>query len=332
MILLFLFVILGFGMTFVTGFFVARYMAAEGIKPLAKNISITPSPKAPNKEEIIPGNRYFVDTIIAIAKDNPHITLTATTSRTEKDGKYTQSSRVSYFDGSEWKRKTGDTYNTKTADIAPSDLIKDWSSIIDPSRVLKQSVSGAISFDNTAISYDVKNLENEIGMRSLPGYTKFMSQNTGTLTIDGNTYPAYILYTRIYSMNVSEIQFYDNSFGLTTNWIAFWDEDGNFYHLDSTDVDTATDIYDTHQIGVFSDSNRGIYKTFSTAVVKNKDGTYNASFKSPINRSLTFALQNELDKAPDPKYTWFMGVIDGSTTDTNGTKVKGYGLMEYIHD
>lgn len=46
-------------------------------------------------------------------------------------------------------------------------------------------------------------MENEIGIRSLPGYTKFMSEGDGTIIINGEPFESYVLYTRIYSSNSS---------------------------------------------------------------------------------------------------------------------------------
>ena len=55
----------------------------------------------------LPGKHYFDDTIVLISKNEPHYTLVATANRSEtNDAKYIQGTRISFFDGNEWKRIT----------------------------------------------------------------------------------------------------------------------------------------------------------------------------------------------------------------------------------
>jgi len=337
-IALFLLILVGFVMTFISGYFVHRLFAPEGNKPTEGNNSIAPPqndiPISQNNTTFTTGAFYFEDTIIAITKDSPHMTFAATVTRLQGDKNYTQRSRMSYNDGKNWNRFS-DSKTTTDSTIVRDNLVKSWVTNIDPSRVLKESIKGELDTNDTKILFSTNNLDNEIGIRSLPGYTKFMSHGTGSVTINGETHQAYILYDRIYSLNASDIQFYNQPFGLTTDWVAFWDTDGNFYHVDATTVDKPTNIYQTHHIGIFDDKNYAVTKTFNVSISRDAQvppAAYTINLKAPIAKTLTFKRTTSVNKAPGSSYQWYMGNIEGTVTTTGGKTINGIGLVEYIHD
>lgn len=299
---------------------------------------IIPTTSVPSTEEVFfdspvvsnnypKGKQFFEDTVVAVTNDNNKI-LIATVSRQEIESGVNQATRVSFFDGEKWIRKST-VKNYDTAQIYTNDIITQWKIDYDPSRVLKQQVSGLIQMDDDLIKFDTNIVTNNIGIRSLPDYTKFMSNGEGTLVINDEKFSTKILYTRIYSNNSQGIQFYDNPIGLTTNWLVFWDNEGNFYHIDSTFVDNPTDIYKTHKIGIIVDNGGRVSKTFDVEVSINSDNPpslYNIQLGSPINQVLTFTTQNSVNKAPNNSYSWFMSKGVGQAGNT-----KGFGLVEYIH-
>lgn len=329
---LFLFA-LSIGSSFFGGYYLQKILSTnENLKP-----SLTPMPtNIQQKTESPEGNssyikdkQYFDDTIMAMTDSTPHKILIATATRQEIQSGANQATRVSFFDGQKWIRKT-QTKHHDTAAIYTNDIITAWKINIDPSRVLKQNVQGLIQIDQNNINFDTGNITNNIGVRSLPGYTKFMSTGNGSLTVNGTLFNAKILYTRIYSNNSQEIQFYDTPFGLTTYWLAFWDTNGNFYHIDSTNVDKPTDKYQTHELGVFVNQDGQVNKTFDVKVTSNSDNppsSYQIQLGAPINRTLQFTTQSSINKAPNNSYSWFM---------SNGTgqieNISGFGLAEYIHN
>lgn len=345
-------IIIGFATTFASGYFLSKLLSAEKnvttspakVPEITKNIpyikETTPYPTVSNPEikqdstAFLPGKHYFDDTIVLVTKDKPQINLVATVTRAEQEKNYAQSTRVSFFDGSSWTRQsTNKTAQDST--ILSNNLVKSWNVNIDPSRVLKQTAQGEITINNSSIVFSTDVLQNEIGMRSLPGYTKFMSSGTGTISVNGAVHQAYVLYTRIYSLNASEIQFYNEPFGLTTDWVAFWDIQGNFYHIDETSVDKPTPTYQTHQIGVIDDITSGVSKTFNISVkrdAKNPPIDYSISFNNPMNATLSFTRVNGVNKAPNGSFTWYMGSIEGTVQRNSGEKINGIGLVEYIHN
>lgn len=342
-------VFIGFITTFFSGFFLSHLLSTEQPLPPVQPTptgripyvnDVAPYPTANNPQvsqdttKFLPGKYYFEDDIIMITKDLPRQNLIATVSRSELEKDYAQNIRVSYFDGSNWTRQKA---NRAAADstIISNNLVKSWKVSVDPSRVLKHKVAGEVTIDNKQFVFSSDVLQNEIGMRSLPGYTKFMSNGTGTLTINGITHQVYLLYTRIYSLNASDIQFYSQPLGVTTDWIAFWDTGGNFYHIDTTSVEKKTPIYESHQIGIRETSDGSVTKTFVTNITrdaKNPPSEYTVSLSAPVDETLQFTRIDGIDKAPGSSYTWYMGSIEGNVIKTGGEKVHGIGLVEYIHD
>ena len=276
------------------------------------------------------GGDYYDDTIMAVTSETPRRLLVATVSRKETEQGAIQGTRVSFFDGHNWTRKI---LSEKEEDLGinTNSLLEGWKIEIDPSRVLRQTVSGRVTVDETTIGFETGELTNNIGMRSLPGYTKFMSTQDGMVNIDGVKVKAKILYTRIYSSNAAELQFYETPFGLTTNWLAFWDREGNFYHIDRTQVDKATDKYQTHQIGVKVAKDGGVYKTFVVEVTQgeeNPPASYEIKLGAPINETVQFVAGESINKAPSNAYQWFMSEGEGQIDQS----VSGYGVVEYIHN
>lgn len=342
--------ILGYILTFIVGFYLSDLIKVEKLSYPEKKIptptpaSITTSPIKITDQNIVdpnipqettqflPGKFYFDDTIILMSKEKPYKALVATVTRNQKEVNYLQNTRVSYFNGESWSRKSSNKVINDSA-IVSSDLVKKWDINVDQSRVLKENISGEVTIDNSTLNFDTGLLTNEVVMRSLPGYTKFLSKGEGTLTVNNVNYPVYILYTRIYSLNASEIQFYDTPLGLLTDWLIFWDNEGNMYHADTTSVDKPTPNYQTHQIGIKETLDGSVTRTFQLNI--GRDSTtppthYDISFGTPINDKLKLNRINSVNKAPNNSFTWHMGIVEGQVMKVNGQNIKGIGLIEYI--
>lgn len=348
-IMLLALIVLGFITAFAGGYFLKDLFNKESrveqntkSSPSTKMVSTSQTPLIPNQDTEIPetgqyapGKQYFEDTVIAVTKDKPYYTIVATVTRLEQNNNFAQRGRVSFFDGKNWDRKSEEK-NTADPAISGNKLITRWVTDIDPSRVLKESSQGEINFGSSKIAFSTGPLQNEIGIRSLPSYTKFISIGKGTLSINNQPYPAYFLYTRIYSLDASQIQFYNQPFGLTTDWLAFWDEEGNFYHLDKTEVDNPTQIYQTHKLGVLENKNGSVSKTFELTVTRASSippNAYTIGLASPIGSTLNLKVLDSIDKAPNNSYKWYMSHVVGTVQRGEGGAVlKGIGLIEYIHN
>lgn len=309
------------------GFFVSGYFLYPLLRSEEKVILAEPTndPVIPDDTTVyLPGKHYFDDTAILISKDDPNYTLVATVNRSEnEDLTFLQNTRISFFDGEKWSRSINQDNNPDSS-IKNNKLINNWSIDYDKSRVLKQNVIGELNLNGKQVGFDTKTIENEISVRSLPGYTKFMSEGDGILTINGVSHEAYVLYTRIYSSNSSELFTYDGDLELLTDWIAFWDNDGNFYHVDSTEVKNPVPNYQTHSIGIIKNKVGSVTKIFKLNIDRDEvkpPTKYTVNLGYPISKNLTFEKYNDINKAPNNSYIWHMGNIKNEN---------GIGLIEYI--
>lgn len=331
LIVIVLFFVLSLCSTFIGGYFLRGMLNQTQVEtPVATS---KPSPSPQNVEEnptegseVLEGRQYYEDTYIAYS-NNPKIVLLASVSRKETESGTLQSTRVSYFDGNDWTRKTTTKIYPDTS-IYTNEIVKQWKIVFDPSRVLQQSVLGQISISDKNIIFNTNILTNNISVRSLPGYTKFISNADADLIVNTDTIPVKILYTRIYSNNTNELQFYDSPLGLHTYWLAFWDTQGNFYHIDSTQVDNPTPVYKTHQFAALVDSSERVSKSFDVQSYADSDTQpSNVQFivGKSINKTINFIIGQKLNKAPNNSYTWFVSEGEGTV---NG--VPGFGILEFI--
>jgi hypothetical protein len=344
-VLLFVCIIAGFLLSFFSGFIFKSFFTLSSGG--TTDVLPTPSPTAKAQidgvdngsdtvqQQMEVGKKYFLDTVIMVSKKAPNYSFVTSVSRVEKEGGYTQNVRTSYFNGEKWVRKLKST-DVPSRDVQVNSLLTSWSERIDSTRVLKETVEGTENFDDVRITFKTDELQNEIGMRSLPSNTKFMSSGEGSFTLNGEEHQAYVLYTKQYSDNAAEIQVYDGSLGITTNWLAFWDEDGEFYHVDVTKVERPTATYQSHQIGVFEDTNKKVSKTFSVDVEMNETippTFYTIELKEPIYSKIQLELLNQYDKVPTQNsYRWILGQVQGEVVNAQGEKKHGIGLLEYIYN
>lgn len=314
---------------FAGGFFLRGLIEKE--RDSKRNIP-TPTTPASTTQYLAP-NTYYDDSLIMVAKNDPHEAIVVSASRSESNRKMLQTTRMSYYDGKSWQRKV--VYGTSgNAGIVPDAIIQSWSIDIDPSRVLKQSSTGALSFNSTNVTFKTGTLMNEMGIRSLPGYTKFMSAGQGSFTIDGASKEAYVLYERIYSLNEKDIQFYDTPLGVTTYWLAFWDEDGTFYHLDKSEVAKPTAIYQTHQFGLLRKADGTVTKSFDVSGSRDNDTAprqFTFQINAPLNVTADVKVISSLNKATIPNSVWLMNNVTG-TIKNDGVEKKGFGLVEIVRD
>lgn len=283
------------------------------------------------KREVIP---YFNDEIVLITKDKPHYTLIANASRfSNENDSYTNRQKIFFFDGIQWTSKFS-TVDSDSLSITTTPTIPKWEVIDDPSRVLKQSVKGNVQTDNSFIEFNVPLITNELGIRSLAGYTVFRSEANGELTIDGKKYVSYVLYTRTYSYNASIglIALSKDPIGIGTDWIAFWDAEGNFYNIDETIVDDKeVGPYKSHSIAVLKDNEGRVKKSFTLNIQKNNDIGYDVNILEGINKTINTKFLNAVSRNPTNQFVDNkIGQLEGMIKLENGKVIKGFGIYEYI--
>ena len=281
------------------------------------------------------GLSYFDDTLTVLIETNPPQFIAMTYSRVENvEDQFTHSTRVSYFDGAQWHRNKHVDFGGTTNFISNS-VINTLQVYQDRNRVLRQRVDANLNVDGVQIQINTDVLENEIAMRTEPTYTRLFSDSTGKVTINGQQYPARLMYTKWYSMDQRQLSFYSQKYGLKTHVIDFWADDGSTIHLDSTNVQNPDELYSSHHIGIFKDKQNRVSKTFDLNVQtsnENPPTQWAVNFSSPLDITFTGEAYTFLDKAEGANYDWYRGLMNGEIKLSSGEVVKGVGAFEYINE
>lgn len=298
------------------------------------NTSLTPTPisEIPTLQ-FLPNKQYFDDTYAVIEQDSPHAAIILSTSRIEQQQNFVEYTKVNYFDGHIWNRKTVTT-TVPSSDIKTNSLLRTWSnaSEINPNQSTPPPLA-TIQLLTDTLSFTSTNLQNEISLQSLPGSTKFIYQGTGTITHNEDTTPAYIFYSRTYSFNAVDLGFLTHPETLTSNWFLFWDKENTFYYLDSHSVPGSTGPIQNFQIGVRETSDHAVIRTTnisSSFQNNNQISNYLATFNTPINERIELPEQNTINKADTKAYLWIEELGEGKVIKREGRTVLGVGLVEYI--
>ena len=276
----------------------------------------------------------YIDEVIIVTKDIPHKTLILSAIRTfvNKDSNnYTI--KAFYFDGDKWAKEITGGESKELDNVPKTSIVSDWTIKDDPSYMLKQSVSGVVDINNYKISFEIPIIYNEMGIRSSPKYTKFLSETDGAITVNGKTYDSHVLYSRIYSFNPPESLIFTNDLsGIKTEWLAFWDNEGNFYSIDETIIDNkkTLDNYKAHSLGVFKDSFGKIQKSFTLDLEKNGKGKYIVGIKEGIDRLVSVSKLNNVNKSVNGLDIWLTGQAEGEVITETGKTIKGFGVFEQI--
>lgn len=269
----------------------------------------------------------FIDEALLIAKDNPHITLKITAFRKYKSiNTYSYTLKAHYFDGNKWQREIATGEYQDIYNIPSSSFLPKWEINYDPSYMLRQSAFGETKFADTIIKFNLPSLNNEMPVRSSPKYTKFMSEGEGELVINEKVYPSKVLYSRVYSFDSPESLIYtDDPSGIETEWLAFWEDNGNFYSIDETIIDNkiTKNSYKAHSMAIEKDKDDKIQFSFDMDLKKDYSKNYSVNIKENINKFLDIKKINNIVNDVDESTKWYVGQVVARNRS-------GFGFFEQI--
>lgn len=167
---------------------------------------------------------YFSDEFVLVSKNTPQFVVMGYVTRSQATKNYAQRATIHVFENGQWK-KYSTSNSVNTASIHPDTLVEKWTSHIRTSKTLEEFQEINLNTDKK-IRIQTNVLSNEMAVRSLPSYTKFLSEGSAQVEYNGRVDEAYFAYTRIYSNNLSltpfnNSSFYDASNRFTTDWLVF---------------------------------------------------------------------------------------------------------------
>lgn len=277
----------------------------------------------------------FIDELIITTKETPRKTLILSGIRTfSNDTTNNYTIKVFYFNGDYWIREISEGKFSEDINTIPkTNLVPNWIVKDDPSYMLKQSVSGDVSIKGNLIKFEIPTIFNEISVRSSPKYTKFMSEGEGVITINGLPMESKILYSRIYSFNPPEsLVFTSDPAGIETEWLAIWDDDGNFHSIDETVIDNKKtfESYKAHSLGIIKDNKNRVQKSFLLNLQKNGLQKYSVQIKDGINETISVSRTNSINKAVNGTDLWHTGQVEAQIKTAEGKMLNGFGVFEQI--
>lgn len=333
-------VVIGFICIFALGLVLGR-----GGSSKTQEVAVTPTPTSPpltseitpfpsNFQEIplvnfLPNKQYLDDTYVVISQEKPYQTLILSVARIEQTRDFTQYTKINYFDGTSWDRKST-TAIIKTSDIVSNPLLRSWT----PPVINKSSSAplAKLSLPKYDVSFNSPDLKNEISVQSNPGSTKFIYQGKGTFTINDDTFPAYVFYSRTYSYNAVELDYLTKPDQILSDWLVFWDKEGTFYYADDHKAPLGTSGIPQFAIGVIQQGNSVIRTPSQSANVdtNNSVKTYHSSFDLDRDEAVFIPITNPLNKSNKKSYSWTTASGEGISVKAEGRKVNGLGVFEYI--
>lgn len=273
----------------------------------------------------------FIDEAIFISKEAPRKALILSAIRTYSEPENNYTLKAFYYDGINWSREITEGKSNLLEFIPKTDLIPMWVIQNDPSYMLRQAIGGTVKINNNIISFALPSITNEIPVRSNYKYTKFMSTAEGKLIVNGEEFLSHALYSRIYSFNPPEgLIFTSNPAGIETEWLAFWDDENNFYSIDESIVNDKVENnnYKAHSMAVKKTSLNQVSLSFNLDL-KEKNSGYTVNVGNDINSSIQITKINSVNKSVNGKDVWKSGIAEGFIQ--NGAKrVKGIGIFEEI--
>ncbi len=302
--------------------------------PFSEN-SPTPTifSEAPSSSiQFLPGKQFFEDTYVVVSKQKPHQSIILSIARIEQQRDYIQYTKLNYFNGSEWIRKTV-TSKLQKSSVTTNPLVRYWSEpSINQTREEKDLVNITVESDD--IRFGSQDLQNEISVQSLPGSTKFIYQGKGYILVEDERQDAYILYSKTYSFNAADLAFLSTPSQMTLDWVVFWDEDNTFYYVDSHSIPGSSSPIQNRRVGIVETNDRKVTRIYNITISqmqKKEILEYTAHFDDPIEEQLQLPYTFAINKSDSKKYSWILSLSEGIVVKREGRKVNGLGLFEFIH-
>jgi hypothetical protein len=192
-------------------------------------------PKGPSpSSEYVPFQREY--DLVLISKDLP---------RRAYSLDYVVRDDISYgyiyvYDGSSWRSVQLNEGNFAIQDLGDQ-------------GGMTSSIKVGFSMGRKEYRIEVPEIATPITIKSSNDYSKFAGATklpTATVNIDGDktSRKFYAALLRGFNTNIYNLDLVE--YGVNTDWLLFWDQDWNFYHLDKTTVEKFHPSYKSHSVFV----------------------------------------------------------------------------------
>jgi hypothetical protein len=199
-----------------------------------------------------------------------------------------------------------------------------------PNELPEESYTFTLSFEGKDFKVNIPHVGADFLVKNNLEYLRYDSPAQAEITVNGEKIVAQVMVDRVLSTNAPLVTLQAFPYiKNTTHSIVFWDEQNNFYHIDTSKVYTPNVPYYTHTWILYknTDGTAKQSQTIDIAVHNPKSTAPDWSFTLPEinNARVTLKVNKIIDKNIDG----FSGMIEGEIHDSLGTrKVHGYGFYE----
>lgn len=199
-----------------------------------------------------------------------------------------------------------------------------------PDFSTRDTYQGRVLVNGEPLTFTITGLEGDFVTRNVPEYTRLQSVGEAEVSYKGKTFMAQTLVENAYSSDPSKYIFFPgySEVEATTHQFILWDEDNNFYLIDSSELYSDTPQYPSHTWLLYKNAaEQSSRKSFEAtiAVESDKTGAVFWSVQAPAFENASFSLSSPLPFLPTAGAR-VNTVVTGTVTDDKGTRTIGGGL------
>ena len=274
--------------------------------------------------------QFYSDSVSLFIPDekSPFILELDLNRRQEPNGIFTHY----YFLNGFYKNEITDKYvqfEFGSYDLTPTSYLVDFKRESPSDFSVRDYYSGVVKMTETnEVSFSITDIKGDFITRNRPEYTQFQSTGKALVKIGNETKEAFALVETLHSNDYEKRIFFPrlSSVVSLTHQFVLWDEFGNFYMIDNSEVFSDTPEYPSHSWLLYKSKDGETKKGFSVMVAEIEDGEWLVSLPELNNASLR--LYGEVTYKPDVngrKRVYVTGVI----SDIYGTR-KISGLLKLV--
>lgn len=138
-------------------------------------------------------------------------------------------------------------YNPKSGQWTNITKYIDTFSVTDDQGLnqLTSTITGTVEIENDYFAFNVDLIKTPMVVKAKERHVKFAGTTETTLVINDEKVPARVALLKDY--NKDSVYFDLKEYGIETDWLVYWDENDNFYHLDITTMEKFNPLYEPHE-------------------------------------------------------------------------------------
>ncbi len=148
-------------------------------------------------------------------------------------------------------------------------FLETWENELFEDLSTRETYAFSVLVDGEVFEVELSGLEGDFLTKNTPEYTRYTSVGGATVSHNGMTQQAHAVLEKAYSVDDSVYVYFDGIETLDnrTDSMHLWDEDGNYYYFDKTEVFSQPENYSSHSWLLHKDFEENItQKSFEVEV------------------------------------------------------------------